>query len=332
MADTGHSADTTFWQVNSGSKDYWSEYESMRPNYAHSSFLELIYDYHASKPGTTSSFDVAHDVACGSGKAAIEICKRFNRVVASDSNASSLEALQRKLTLSASKIQFEQCTAENLGLHFPPASADLIAAAECFPLLDSATALASFARMLKPNGTLAIWFYGRAHFTEPTYKAKCQPIFDRIMSLAFGKVIKSGSAESKITWKRAAEGMASWLDNVDLSTGRWDMIQRRKWNTQSTRMGFGAEAVDFDVEPKNMVKASEKMIDLEDTTMWEGRWNVQGVMKYVSSSFPGVEETVETDAEIGRLFEELKEEMGGEGATRLYTWPIVLILANRSAS
>ena len=64
--------------------------------------------------------------------------------------------------------------------------------------------------------------------------------------------------------------------------------------------------------------------------MWKGRWNVQGVKDFVSVSFPNLGKEVEADGEIGRLFVELTEAMGGEWETRAYTWPAVLILATRS--
>lgn len=332
-AKASSSAGSGLWKVDSGSEeDYWREYEAVRPNYADSDFLRIIYEYHSCKLQDSTLFGIAHDVACGSGKAAIEISKRFGRVIASDSNISSLDALRKCQVLSSNHIQYVQCTAENLSRHCPPESANLITAAQCFPLLDSAAALSSFARVLKPNGTLAIWFYGRPHFSELEYKARCQPLFDRILNLTFGKVIKGGDTENRATWKRAAEGMASWLDNVDLSDGHWDLVQRIKWNAKSAKMGFGPEAVDFVVELTNRVRMTEKVVEKEDAGFWKAGWNIHGVRKYVNSSFPGVDSAVEADAEMRQLFEQLKVGMGGEKATRLYTWPIVLILASRSRS
>ena len=326
-------SDNNLWRVDPGSEeDYWQAYEAMRPKYADSSFLERIYDYHASKFPNMPPFEVAHDVACGSGKASIEIAKRFKHVIASDSNTSSINALQKSQMLSTENIRYEQCAAEELSLHYPPGSADLVSAAQCFPLMDSPVALSSFARVLKPHGTLAIWFYGRPHFSEREYMTQCQPIFDQILNLTFGKVIKGGNTSSKATWKRAADGMASWLDNVDLSSGEWDLMQRRKWNSGTAEMGFGPGACDFDIEPTNNVGNTEEIIAEEDPQIWEGSWDVKGVRKYVNYSFPHIRSAVESDTEIGKLFEQLTEAMGYEDATRLYTWPIVLILATRSSS
>lgn len=200
MASTTTSADSSLWTVNSGSEqEYWNAYEAMRPKYADSSFLEHIYDYHVSKSHGPCFFDVAHEVACGSGKATVEIAKRFKQVIASDSNASSLDALRKQFQLTGNHIQYTQCTAEQLHLHHPVESADFISAAQCFPLFDSTAAISGFARVLKPNGTLAIWFYGRLHFSEQEYKLTCQPLFDRILNLIFAKVIKGGDPKSNRT-------------------------------------------------------------------------------------------------------------------------------------
>ena len=173
MARTTTPADSSFWKVDSGSgDDYWTAYETMRPSYADSSFLELIYDYHSSK-SNPPAFSVAHDVGCGFGKATVEIAKRFEHVIASDSNESPLAAVQKRLSQSSYDLVYSQCTGEQLVDHYPSQSADFISVAEAIPLMDSPVALSGFARILRPRGTLAVWFYGRAHFSEPEYKAKC---------------------------------------------------------------------------------------------------------------------------------------------------------------
>ena len=329
MANKATPAVVNPWSVELGLEDdYWTAYESMRPHYADSSFLELVYDYHTSKPNSPS-FNVAHDVGCGFGKATIEIVKQFISVVASDSNGSSLTAAQKRLAPLARNITFLQCTGEQLVEYYPPQSADFISAAECIPLMDSPVALAGFAQLLKPNGTLAIWFYGRAHFTEQDYKAKCQPLFDRIMNLTFAKVIKADGLEGSARWKKAADAMASWLDNLDFSSGDWGLVQRRKWNSKSAKMGFSQEACDFKIEPIRNVRNNEETTEKEDAELWKGSWNIHGVMNYIYSSFPGVKEKVTADIEIDELFRQLAEAMGGESAVRHYTWPVVLILATR---
>ncbi|KAL9119055.1 MAG: hypothetical protein Q9187_004394 [Circinaria calcarea] len=343
MAASSDSDDGNFWRVDSGSEDaYWDAYEATRPNYADSSFCEHMYTYHTSKSSlptasfaVSPSFGVAHDVGCGSGVASGEFARRFQHVIASDNNASSLDAARRRLTvtLPANKLSFLECRGEELVLYHPPQSADFIGAAECLPLMDAPIALSGFARLLKPGGTLAIWFYGRPHFSEPEYKASCQLLFDFIMDRSFAKVIKGGGPERKAAWKKAADGMASWLDYLDFSTGQWELVQRWKWNSKSAKMGFfGPEACDFNIEPTSSIGETDEVIEKEDSEMWKGTWNVQGVKNFVKVSFPNFKEKVEADSEIERCFGKLTEAMGGEDAVRSYTWPVVLILATRSRS
>ena len=202
---------TNFLRIDSGSGDeYRDAYEATRPNYGDSSSCELLHTYHSSKifPYTKSSlapslsFGVAHDVDCGSGAAAAELAKRFAHVVASDNNASSLDAARRRLTttLPDGKVSFVQTTSEDLASHCPPHSAGFIAAAECLPLMDASLALSGFAKLFKLGGTLAIWFYGRPHFTEPEYRVNCQLLFDRIIDRIFAKVINVGGLERRTRW------------------------------------------------------------------------------------------------------------------------------------
>ena len=320
---------TDFWKVDLGLEDhYWTSYEKRRPNYADSAFLDLIYDYHSAKPNPPG-FDLAHDIGCGFGKTTVELVKRFQHVIASDSNESSLSAAQKRLDSLTGNVSFSCCAGENLKEKYASQSADLVCAAECIPLMDSKVAISSFSQVLKPNGTLAIWFYGRAHFSEPDYKAKCQPLFDQIMSLTFAKIINGGNFESQATWKRAADGMASWLDNIDFPPQEWCRVQRRKWNNKSTKMGFSQEMCDFGIEPADYTRDQEEVLELEDSRIWQGEWNLHGIKQYICSSFPGIEQEVEADMRIQQLFHDLGKAMGGENAVRLHTWPIVLLLATR---
>jgi trans-aconitate 3-methyltransferase len=321
-----------FWKVNLGSEDaYWRAYEATRPNYADSGFYDHIYSYHSAKP--SAQYDLAHDVGCGSGVATNEFAERFHHVVASDPNESSLGAARRRWN-PASKAQLDciQSDGETLADTQPHGSADLVGAAECLPLMDGPAALNSFAKLLKPEGTLAIWFYGRPHFSDPAHAKECQRLFDAIQDLAFTKVVVGGGPARKFGWKRAADGMDSWLDYLDLSSsGHWNNIVRRKWNSRRAKMGFfGPAACDFDIEPANNVGPTEEIIELEDSGMWKGSWDIEGVKEFVKFSFPNFREQVEADINIMHLFDDLEVAMGGATAVRNYTWPVVLVLASRS--
>ncbi|MCJ1358219.1 MAG: hypothetical protein MMC33_008218 [Icmadophila ericetorum] len=319
-----------FWNVNHSTEDaYWEAYIATRPSYSSSNFLSLIYTYHSQR-STPPSFTLAHDVGCGAGMVAEALASRFDHVVASDKNLSSLDVARRRLSAPSLHISFSHVSGEELSTQYEPASADLIAVAECIPLMDDRIALASFAQVLKPGGTLAVWIYTRPHFSEPAYKEKCQPLLDEIMDHSFAKVIKGGPPERTASWKRAAEGLMSWLDYLDFGTDQWERIQRWKWNSKSTQMRFfGPDACDFEIEARSRVRLEEELIEKEDPELWKGNWNVKGVRDFVNASFPDMEAMVKADPEIQNLFSRLAKEMGGEDAIRTYTWPLALILATR---
>jgi len=321
-----------FWKVAASSEDeYWKSYEATRPDYGDSGFFDIMYSYHASK-GPSTAFNIAHDVGCGSGVGAANMATRFAHVVASDNNPTSLDAAGRFLAtaLPQSKFSYSLCTGEDLSKHHAPQSADFIGAAECVPLMDAEVALDGFAKVLKPGGTLAIWFYARPHFSEPEFADACQPIFDRIMDCTFSKVINGYGPERTASWKRTASAIASWLDYLDFSTGPWEKVQRWKWNSKSAELGFFTpNACDFEVEPVSKVTDAEERIEKEDPQMWGRSWDIDGVKKFVNFSFPNVADKIRGNAEIEELFVELEKAMGEQGATRSYTWPIALVLATK---
>lgn len=126
--------------------------------------------------------------------------------------------------------------------------------------MDSGLALNGFAKLLKPGGTIAIWFYGRPHFAEPEFAHICQSLFDRIMDRAFSKVINGFGPARTASWKKTASAMASWLDYViDFSAGLWENIQRWKWNSKSMNLGFFTpNACDFDIETVSNITDAEQ--------------------------------------------------------------------------
>ena len=113
-------------------EECWNNYLAARPQYDQP-FYQSIYDYHQSHYGFS---EMAHDVATGPGQVAAELSNHFSRVIASDINSTHLAVADAH----------------------PPCSVDLIAAAECLPLIDATRATQSFSTVLRPNGTLAIWF------------------------------------------------------------------------------------------------------------------------------------------------------------------------------
>ena len=317
-----------FWKVAADDSEFWDAYVSTRPSYSQS-FYELMYKHHAAH---SSSYAVAHDVGCGAGQVAAELASHFSHVVASDNNDSHIAVAKGRLTpdFDVSRVSYTLSKGEDLASHHPPASADMIAAAEAIVLMDADSGLRSFAKLLKPRGTLATWFYGRPTFSEPVYFVKGQPILDKIMMLNWVKVIRGSGPTRVWGFKRCADGMESWLDYVSFPADTWTDVQRLKWNTHGTLPFFGKEACGFEIEPVSNVAEGEKVVVNEDPEFWMNRWDAAALKKYFSVLFPGFKEAIgEGDNEIDGLFGELTETMGGEEVVRQFTWPCVLVLATR---
>ena len=318
-----------FFRVSNYNEAYWTTYLAARPKYS-SSFYNRIYTYHAAH---SSSNALAHDIGTGPGQVAAALASHFIHIIASDNNSTHLAvAAHRLATLhDVGKVVFAKSSAEALATSYPPGSADLIAAAECLPLFDPPAAIASFAHLLAAGGTLAIWFYGRPAFAEPGTAAKCQPLLDEILDRSFARIIKGGGPAHKAGWKRATDCMASWLDNVALPEGEWRDVERWKWNPALQMSFYGPEACDFEIERTSAVEKGEKVHEEEDPGFWAERWDIEGVRRFVSVNLPKFEETVkgEEDEIIERKYKDLEEAMGGPGAERQITWPVVLILGTK---
>lgn len=317
-----------FWKVDADDHEFWDAYVSSRPNYSQP-FYKIIHDYHSSH---SSSHALAHDVGCGAGQVTAELANHYAHVIASDTDADHVAVAKARLTkdFDTSRISYTHSKAEDLSTHHPPSSADMIAAAEAIVLMDRDTGLQSFARILKPGGTLAAWFYGRPTFSDPELFAKAQPILDKIMVRNWKKVIEGSAPRRAWGFKRCADAMESWLDFLPFEEETWRDVHRLKWNTHSTLPFFGAEACGYEIQPTSNVKAREEVVEKRDGDFWVNEWDLGALKEYFRVLFPGFREAVgEGDGVVDGLFGELEELMGGEGVRRSFTWPCALVLATR---
>ena len=324
MASTQDSSN--FFQRTDYNEDYWNNYLAARPHYDQP-FYQSIYDYHRSHGGL---FETAHDIATGPGQVAAELSSHFDHIIASDINATHLDVAAHRLSplISSHKVTILHSSAEEIAGAHPPSSADLITAAECIPLMDASSAVDAFAKLLKPNGTLAIWFYGRPFFTELEYEGTCQPLLGSILDLSFSKNIKKSGLQAKAGWKRATNRMASFLDDVELKSEVWRDVQRRKWNADHPLPFNGPDSCDFNLEPSSAITIGETVVQKHDTGFWERSWDLAGVRRFVMANLPRFDQE-ERDETIEAKYEELGQAMGGEGAIRKISWPMVLILASK---
>jgi trans-aconitate 3-methyltransferase len=315
------------WRLQGVEAAYWNDYIATRPTYD-ATIFNPIFTYHEANG---KRFHDALDIGTGAGSALDLMTKRFTRVTASDNDAVSLGFAQKRYShIPPSQLCWTVSKAEELITHHAPSSFDMITCALTFPLLDTEKALQCISRLLRPVGTLAIWFYGPPIFVDPIQAAKSQPILYAALDHAFRPVVSGGSAQARGDWKRAADGMASWLDYIPFSTEQWTNVRRQKWNNSSARLSFfGPNACDFPIEPNSAVGTTETVIERQDLTFWKRDWDVEMLKRFVLAIFPKPDHKKSADKVMEGYFQELEQTMGGNNTKVTVSWPVVLVLAQK---
>ncbi|CAG8497652.1 6422_t:CDS:2, partial [Scutellospora calospora] len=114
------------------------------------SLFEKIYNYHKSHNG---SFDLALDAGTGTGQVANILSNSFNKVYGINSSSVMLQN-----AICKPNIQYLVGNAEDLS-YFKDFSVDLLTVARAFHWFDLKKFFQESHRVLKSNGTLAIWAY-----------------------------------------------------------------------------------------------------------------------------------------------------------------------------
>lgn len=306
-----------------GGADFdWIKYTTHRPAYS-PSFYDRIWQYHRSH---SDHWSLAHDVGTGPGNVAEVLGARFDKVVASDPSAFHTAVAQRRL--AGSNVTVEQCRAEDLVALIGSdgrGKADLITLAECIPLMDAERAFSGFAELLRPGGTLAIWFYGKPIFAG-VGQEKSQQIYNRIAAKAFSRIFPIKGT----IWQQAFTVMASWLDNIGFPVEYWTNVERTKWNHDKPLSFLPEEYFDFDVKYKTAVALDEKVEEAVDRGFWaKEQCGVDWVEGFIDAQFPWKSTDDEVSAQLKPMYKELEEAMGGTGSKTTIAWPVVLLLATR---
>jgi hypothetical protein len=120
------------------------------------------------------------------------------------------------------------------------------------------------------------------------------------------------------------------LDDVELKTDAWNHIERHKINPEFEMCFYGKEACDFEVNKVSKIGKEERILHVNDLSFWEKHWDVAGARRFITAILPPAAAVEETENEsIEGLYKDLEKAMGGEGAVRKITWPVVLILASK---
>ena len=146
-----------------------AEYALYRPTYP-KSILNIILEFMSKNNG--SGHNVAVDVGSGSGQSTFVLCDHFEKVIGVDSSAAQITNAQKKIPqmLPESKykiIEFKVGNAHDLPLE--SSSADVITCASAWHWLEPDLFYKEAKRVLKPNGTLAVYGYRNADLSVGDY-------------------------------------------------------------------------------------------------------------------------------------------------------------------
>ncbi|KAJ4369761.1 hypothetical protein N0V83_005525 [Neocucurbitaria cava] len=315
------------------SVQFWKSYVEARPSPTED-FFDLIYDYHQSHGDSRT--DIAHDVGTGPGNIAARLATHFKHVVGSDINETVLEAAPYILPDETLKrMTFVHSPAEALAQKTPAqvggqGTTDLVTVSECMPLLDETTALKAFHNLLRPGGTLGIYFYGPALFVDGD-ASKCNEIYDKIATMicTFNQPMKDTPGFP--FHLRAAEALISDMDSVPMPTEDWESVERHKWNTEHSLLFNSKAGFDFDFSRVDRRTKEEVTKESSNPNFWGSEWSIENVKSFLDSLYPNYRDKAGARyAELENMFGELHAAMAGE--KRKVTFPVVLILATKKDS
>ncbi|MCB0502232.1 MAG: class I SAM-dependent methyltransferase [Bacteroidetes bacterium] len=129
-------------------KDHFSghaeQYVKFRPTYP-DALYKGIYEQ-------VNDFDLAWDCGTGNGQVAVELAKRFDKVVATDASQQQIES-----AIPAERVEYFVSKAEQIFL--PDKSVDLLTVGQALHWFDFEAFFKEVERVIKPNGVLACWTY-----------------------------------------------------------------------------------------------------------------------------------------------------------------------------
>ncbi|KAK1751368.1 S-adenosyl-L-methionine-dependent methyltransferase [Echria macrotheca] len=306
---------------------FWRSYIASRPHPSEA-FFQHIQTYHTTHgdPALT----LAHDVGTGPGNIAERLLSYYANVIGSDLNAQALSAAPDLVSPNlVSRLRFIHSAAEDLAAHpeLEHGTTDLITVSECIPLLDAPRALESFWSLLKPGGTLAIYFYGRPIFVGGAEPEVLDALYDKIATKICTFLLPFKGTPGFKFHQRGAEALVSQLDNIELDGGKWADVERWKWNGDVPLLFNSKEGYDFEFERVDRRQKGEQTHEVRDREWWADEWDADRVKAYLDSVYPGYKQKAgERYKEVEEGIEELRAKMGGKVKV---SFPVVLILATK---
>jgi SAM-dependent methyltransferase len=143
-----------------------ADYATYRPRYPDGLFTALA--------GAVPRHELAWDCATGTGQAAGELTRWFNRVVASDASPSQVRKGERRESVAYVAAQAEAASLRS-------ASADLITVAQALHWIELDRFYAEARRILAPGGLLAVWTYGRHRVDGGAIDAQVGDFYEHVV-------------------------------------------------------------------------------------------------------------------------------------------------------
>jgi SAM-dependent methyltransferase len=143
-----------------------ADYAAYRPHYPDGLFTALA--------GAVPRHEVAWDCATGTGQAAVELSRWFERVVATDASSAQVRKGDRR-----DAIAYVAATAEAAPLR--TGAADLVTVAQALHWIDLDRFYAEARRVLASDGLLAVWTYGRHRVDGGAIDAEIGDFYDNIV-------------------------------------------------------------------------------------------------------------------------------------------------------
>ncbi|KAF2995377.1 hypothetical protein E8E13_003880 [Curvularia kusanoi] len=315
--------DTKFFRSQNDS--YWDTYLAARPKYHTSNFYNRVLSYHRNHGN--GAFNLAHDIACGPGQVAISLANHFSHVVASDANAGHVKITSARMTASQrEKSSFVVALGEDIVLHTKPATVDFMSCAEAIALMDMPRYLEAAKTVLKPGGTLALWFYGRPHFLNGAgeLNSKINKAYGELADHLFGFLVKG----NEDAWLKPTQNMHCWFDNLAIGEEDWSDVQRSKINFDCEMSFYSADLGGLDPSIVSLGIGSHENVSSEiDRSFWGERWTLDEILRFIKVNMPMFDPEKFEDDEYHRLCTELEITMGGPGARVDVCWPVLVVLA-----
>jgi NAD(P)-dependent dehydrogenase (short-subunit alcohol dehydrogenase family) len=198
------------------------------------------------------------------------------------------------------------------------------------PLLDEAASLKAFHKLLRPGGTLGIYFYGPAVFVDGDV-GTCNAVYDKIATriCSFNQPMRGTPGFP--FHLRAAEALISEMDSIPIPKEDWESVERYKWNCDHPLLFNSKAGFDFEFSRVDRRAKEEVTKEIIDRNFWGVDWSIDNVKSYLDSLYPNYRDKAGARyAELEVMFEELHAAMGSD--KRRVTFPVVLILATKKDS